>query len=101
AHMVRVAVAMTIATDLAVARRVDDSRDRRHREVAGRGAPCQQVAEADPPVGEQPLPAGHPAFDLGGVAGVIRHEEAALLLLEPTEPPDSLVSAMGDAGLAA
>ena len=76
------------------------SGDAAHRQQRGRGVAGEDVGDAHAPVGQQPATVAQPLLDLGGVPGVVGHQQPARLLLVPPERRHLRAGAVQQPGLA-
>ena len=74
--------------------------DRRHRQIAARRVSRHEIADARSVVGKQAPAVARPPEDLGGVLGMVGHQEPAGFLLVPAEARDDVGPPVQDAGLA-
>ena len=76
------------------------SGDAAHRQQRGRGVAGEDVGDAHAPVGQQPATVAQPLLDLGGVPGVVGHQQPARVLLVPPERRHLPAGAVQQPGLA-
>ncbi len=74
--------------------------DRGHDQEGPVGIPGEDVADARAAGAQEALAVADAALDLGGILGVVGHQEAPRLLLPPAEVGDAVVVAVQDARLA-